>query len=72
MFALRSCHLMKYSFIYTSSCTVAGLLTGFGLDLFAGKLFGSRVDGATLQLIGVLFASILFPGLSTIATKMVT
>eukprot|EP00971_Amphidinium_carterae_P063237 1251428-Amphidinium_carterae.1 len=46
----------------TSSCIVAGLLTGFGLDLLAGQLFGEKVDRATLQLIGVLFTSILLPG----------
>eukprot|EP00971_Amphidinium_carterae_P114719 2272708-Amphidinium_carterae.1 len=37
------------------------LLTSFGLDLLAGKLFGPKIDRATLQLIGVLFASILLP-----------
>eukprot|EP00971_Amphidinium_carterae_P348391 6490464-Amphidinium_carterae.1 len=61
--AFRSCHLRKCSFM--STCTfgriVAGLLTGCGLDFLAGKLSGSRVDGAMLQLIGVLSASILFP-----------
>eukprot|EP00971_Amphidinium_carterae_P340597 6479032-Amphidinium_carterae.2 len=48
----------------TSSCIVAGLVTGFGLDLLAGQLSGSKVERATLQLIGVLFASILLPGLA--------
>eukprot|EP00971_Amphidinium_carterae_P051276 1009579-Amphidinium_carterae.1 len=47
----------------TSSCIVAGLLTGFGLDQLAGKLSGPKIDRATLQLVGVSFASILFPGL---------
>eukprot|EP00971_Amphidinium_carterae_P047462 934888-Amphidinium_carterae.1 len=47
-----------------SSCTVPGLLTGFGLDFLAGQLSGPSVDRATLQLIGVLFASILLPGIA--------
>eukprot|EP00971_Amphidinium_carterae_P305637 6073868-Amphidinium_carterae.1 len=64
LMAYRSCHLLKYSFVSASSCAVAGLLTGFGLDLIAGKLSGPKVDRATLQLIGVLFASILLPGLA--------
>eukprot|EP00971_Amphidinium_carterae_P273566 5429254-Amphidinium_carterae.1 len=38
------------------------LLTGFGLDFLAGMLSGPRVDRATLQLLGVFFASILLPG----------
>eukprot|EP00971_Amphidinium_carterae_P005642 112000-Amphidinium_carterae.1 len=37
------------------------LLTGFGLDLLAGKLSGPKVDPVTLQLVGVLLASILLP-----------
>eukprot|EP00971_Amphidinium_carterae_P274768 5452563-Amphidinium_carterae.1 len=32
--------LLKYAFISTSSCIVAGLLTSFGLDLLAGWLSG--------------------------------
>eukprot|EP00971_Amphidinium_carterae_P026892 530363-Amphidinium_carterae.1 len=59
--ALKTRHVMESSFISTSSCILAGLLTGFGLDLLAGMLFGPRVDRATLQLVGVLFASILLP-----------
>eukprot|EP00971_Amphidinium_carterae_P181039 3591195-Amphidinium_carterae.1 len=42
---------------------LSGLLTGFGLDFLAGQLSGPSVDSATLQLVGVLFASILVPGL---------
>eukprot|EP00971_Amphidinium_carterae_P049130 968082-Amphidinium_carterae.1 len=41
---------------------VSGLLTGFGLDFVAGKLSGPDADSATLQLVGVLFVSILLPG----------
>eukprot|EP00971_Amphidinium_carterae_P326488 6457313-Amphidinium_carterae.1 len=45
-----------------------GLLTSFGLDHLAGKLSGyisgPKVDCATLQLVGLLFASILLPGLA--------
>eukprot|EP00971_Amphidinium_carterae_P337305 6474042-Amphidinium_carterae.1 len=44
---------------------VTGWLTGYGLDFLAEKVSGPRVDSATLQLIGVLFASILLPGLAT-------
>eukprot|EP00971_Amphidinium_carterae_P125205 2480760-Amphidinium_carterae.1 len=47
-----------------TSCIVAGLLTGFGLDLLADKLSGPTVDRATLQLVAVLFASILLPGVA--------
>eukprot|EP00971_Amphidinium_carterae_P058669 1160231-Amphidinium_carterae.2 len=47
-----------------SSWTIAGLLTGYGLDHLAGKLLGPKVDRATLQLVGMLFASILLPGLA--------
>eukprot|EP00971_Amphidinium_carterae_P204150 4051360-Amphidinium_carterae.1 len=47
-----------------SSGIVAGLLTGFGLDLLAGKLSGPKVDRATLNLVGLLFSSILLPGLA--------
>eukprot|EP00971_Amphidinium_carterae_P200102 3971321-Amphidinium_carterae.2 len=43
---------------------VSGLLTGFGLDFLAGKLTGPNIDRATLQLVGLLFASILLPGLA--------
>eukprot|EP00971_Amphidinium_carterae_P045031 885750-Amphidinium_carterae.1 len=42
----------------------SGLLTSFGLDLLARWLSGPEVDRATLQLIGVLFASVLLPGLA--------
>eukprot|EP00971_Amphidinium_carterae_P175350 3475941-Amphidinium_carterae.1 len=62
--AFRTCHLTKCSFISTSSCTAAGLVTGFGLDLLAGMLSGPKVDRATLQLVGVLIASIFLPGLA--------
>eukprot|EP00971_Amphidinium_carterae_P203909 4046620-Amphidinium_carterae.1 len=48
---------------YQMRISFAGLLTSFGLDLFAEKLCGPTVDRATLQLVGVLFASILLPGL---------
>eukprot|EP00971_Amphidinium_carterae_P118656 2350703-Amphidinium_carterae.1 len=48
----------------TSSCTVAGLSTSFGLDLLAGKLSRPGVDRATLQLVGLLLASIFLPGLA--------
>eukprot|EP00971_Amphidinium_carterae_P238766 4739657-Amphidinium_carterae.2 len=41
---------------------VAELLTGYGLQ--AGVLFGPEVDRATFQLVGVLFFSILMPGLA--------
>eukprot|EP00971_Amphidinium_carterae_P209003 4146409-Amphidinium_carterae.1 len=41
---------------------VSGLLTGFGLDFLAVKLSGPDVDTATLQLVSVLFSSILLPG----------
>eukprot|EP00971_Amphidinium_carterae_P125620 2488587-Amphidinium_carterae.1 len=47
-----------------SSRAVAGLLTGFGLDLLAELLSGPTVDRATLQLVGVLSSSILLPGLA--------
>eukprot|EP00971_Amphidinium_carterae_P290151 5761029-Amphidinium_carterae.1 len=48
--------------IYVYLCRIVeGLLTGCGLDFLAEKLSGPRVDGATLQLIGALFASILLP-----------
>eukprot|EP00971_Amphidinium_carterae_P271506 5387015-Amphidinium_carterae.1 len=53
-----------YVIISTCSCIVAGLLTSFGLDLLAGKLSGPQVERTTLQLVGVLFASILLPGLA--------
>eukprot|EP00971_Amphidinium_carterae_P348436 6490487-Amphidinium_carterae.2 len=62
--AFRGCHLFQHSCISTSRCIVAGLLTGFGLDLLAGLLSGPTVDHATLQLVGVLFSSILMPGLA--------
>eukprot|EP00971_Amphidinium_carterae_P055369 1091420-Amphidinium_carterae.1 len=39
-----------------------GLLTGFGLDFLAEKLSGPDVDAATLQLVSLLFVSILLPG----------
>eukprot|EP00971_Amphidinium_carterae_P175714 3482789-Amphidinium_carterae.1 len=42
------------------------LLTGCGLDFLAEKASGSRVDNATLQLIGLLFASILMPGFASL------
>eukprot|EP00971_Amphidinium_carterae_P020949 413359-Amphidinium_carterae.1 len=64
LIAFRSCHLITYSLISPSSCIVAGLLTGFGLDLLAEKLSGPTVDRATLQLVGLLFSSILLPGLA--------
>eukprot|EP00971_Amphidinium_carterae_P034912 687450-Amphidinium_carterae.1 len=43
--------------------TASGLLTGMGLEFLAGKLSGPSVDSTTLQLVGMLFASTLFPGL---------
>eukprot|EP00971_Amphidinium_carterae_P280440 5567381-Amphidinium_carterae.1 len=46
----------------TSDKNTHGLLTGFGLDRLAGMLFGPQVDRATLQLVGLLFSSILLPG----------
>eukprot|EP00971_Amphidinium_carterae_P088644 1753959-Amphidinium_carterae.1 len=49
---IQKCHLIIYTFECTSSCTVAGLLTSFGLDLLAGILAGPKVDRATLQLVG--------------------
>eukprot|EP00971_Amphidinium_carterae_P090133 1784374-Amphidinium_carterae.1 len=45
--------------------TARGLLTGFGLDFLAEHLSGPTVDSATLQLVGVLFSSILLPGLAS-------
>eukprot|EP00971_Amphidinium_carterae_P107154 2122642-Amphidinium_carterae.1 len=42
----------------------SGLLTGYGLDFLAQNLSGPNVDRATLQLVGVLFASIVLPGLA--------
>eukprot|EP00971_Amphidinium_carterae_P313977 6240312-Amphidinium_carterae.1 len=51
----------KYNFHSMVACR---LLTSFGLDLLAGILSGPQVDRATLQLVGVLFASILVPGLA--------
>eukprot|EP00971_Amphidinium_carterae_P170255 3373318-Amphidinium_carterae.1 len=53
--------LHKFQVAYHKAC---GLLTGFGLDLLAGTLSGPTVDRATLQLVGVLFASIILPGLA--------
>eukprot|EP00971_Amphidinium_carterae_P035453 697990-Amphidinium_carterae.2 len=64
LIASRSCHFKTPSFTSIAGCIVAGLLTGFGLDFLAGQLSGPKVDRATLQLIGVLFASILLPGLA--------
>eukprot|EP00971_Amphidinium_carterae_P008598 169433-Amphidinium_carterae.1 len=51
LIAFRSCHLDICSLVSTSSGTVAGLLTGFGLDLLARQLSGPTVDRATLQLV---------------------
>eukprot|EP00971_Amphidinium_carterae_P041736 820017-Amphidinium_carterae.1 len=64
LIADRSCHLVKYSSTSTSSCTIAGLLTGFGLAFLAEQLSGPTVDRTTLQLVGVLLSSILLPGLA--------
>eukprot|EP00971_Amphidinium_carterae_P333923 6468947-Amphidinium_carterae.1 len=41
---------------------VSGLVTGFGLEFLAGKMAGPKVDGVTLQMLGLLLASILLPG----------
>eukprot|EP00971_Amphidinium_carterae_P255758 5077727-Amphidinium_carterae.1 len=46
---------------FNKMSTPGRLLTGLGLDFLAGILSGPTVDRATLQLIGVLFASILLP-----------
>eukprot|EP00971_Amphidinium_carterae_P149878 2971263-Amphidinium_carterae.1 len=59
LIAYRSCHRIQHS--STSSCTIAGLLTGFGLDRLARQLAGPTVDRTTLHLVGVLVASILLP-----------
>eukprot|EP00971_Amphidinium_carterae_P348569 6490568-Amphidinium_carterae.1 len=48
----------------------SGLLTGYGLDFLAKKLSGPKVDRATLQLVGVLFASIVLPGLAGKQVKL--
>eukprot|EP00971_Amphidinium_carterae_P301318 5986413-Amphidinium_carterae.1 len=42
---------------------VSGLVTGFGLEFLAGVFFGPSVDRATLQLMSVMLASTLLPGL---------
>eukprot|EP00971_Amphidinium_carterae_P143366 2840339-Amphidinium_carterae.1 len=57
---LLSCQVLVYNYFYPT----AGLLTSFGLDLLAGQLCGPTVDRATLQLVGVLCASIFLPGLA--------
>eukprot|EP00971_Amphidinium_carterae_P327777 6459310-Amphidinium_carterae.2 len=48
----QCCHLITYSLTATSTCTAAGLLTSFGLDLVAGQMSSPEVDRATLQLVG--------------------
>eukprot|EP00971_Amphidinium_carterae_P346430 6487878-Amphidinium_carterae.1 len=40
---------------------LSGVMTGFGLDLLAAKVSGPSVDDATLQIVGLWLASILFP-----------
>eukprot|EP00971_Amphidinium_carterae_P229155 4545539-Amphidinium_carterae.1 len=50
-------------------CLVSGLLTVFGLEFLARKLSGPNIDGATLQLVGLLFASTLLPGLAHVAQR---
>eukprot|EP00971_Amphidinium_carterae_P189925 3770254-Amphidinium_carterae.1 len=40
------------------------LITGFGLEFLARRLSGPSVDRATLQLVGMVFASTLVPGLA--------
>eukprot|EP00971_Amphidinium_carterae_P128769 2550490-Amphidinium_carterae.2 len=47
---------------YSPNQEYYGLLTGYGLAFLAGKLSGPTVDRATLQLVGVLSASLLLPG----------
>eukprot|EP00971_Amphidinium_carterae_P103474 2048614-Amphidinium_carterae.1 len=56
---------MAFQIIISFTCySLAGLITGFGLDFLAGKLSGPSNDRATLQLVGTLFASTLVPGLA--------
>eukprot|EP00971_Amphidinium_carterae_P127144 2519158-Amphidinium_carterae.1 len=43
---------------------VSAAATSFGLDFLAAKLSGPKVDSRWLQLLGVLLASIVLPGLA--------
>eukprot|EP00971_Amphidinium_carterae_P318878 6338576-Amphidinium_carterae.1 len=56
--ALRNAHFVVLG------CIATGLITGVGLELLAERLSGPNVDSAALQLVGVLFASTLMPGLA--------
>eukprot|EP00971_Amphidinium_carterae_P200058 3970532-Amphidinium_carterae.1 len=47
----------------TAVALVSGLMTGFGLEYLAGKVSRCQAHAAMLQVVGLMVASILLPGL---------